>query len=146
MNTAKILELVQQPSAKDKALAEMRGLFGRNGAASRWSRLPARTRAVICYAAGLSTTYGGRELAQFDIEQQEALRLALGELLATLHEFDGGVLDRREWHRPTGRNVPTGSEREQAEHQNKQRALLNEKASTLEGRIAALRRAARNGQ
>lgn len=146
MNTAKVFELVQQPSAKDKALAEMRGLFGRNGAASRWSRLPARTRAVICYAAGLSTTYGGRELAQFDIEQQEALRLALGELLATLHEFDGGVLDRREWHRPTGREVPTGSEREQAEHQNKQRALLNEKASTLEGRIAALRRAARNGQ
>ncbi|MDX2123236.1 MAG: hypothetical protein SFX46_00215 [Aeromonas hydrophila] len=146
MNTAQVIELVQQPSAKDKALAEMRGLFGRNGAASRWSRLPARTRAVICYAAGLSTTYGGRELAQFDIEQQEALRLALGELLATLHEFDGGVLDRREWHRPTGRNVPTGSEREQAEHQNKQRTLLNEKASTLEGRIAALRRAARNGQ
>lgn len=146
MNTAKVFELVQQPSAKDKALAEMRGLFGRNGAASRWSRLPARTRAVICYAAGLSTTYSGRELAQFDIEQQEALRFALGELLATLHEFDGGVLDRREWHRPTGRNVPTVSEREQAEHQNKQHALLNEKASTLEGRIAALRRAARNGQ
>ncbi|MGL6603503.1 hypothetical protein ACSZN2_18320 [Aeromonas hydrophila] len=146
MNTAKVLELVQQPSAKDKALAEMRGLFGRNGAASRWSRLPTRTRAVICYAAGLSTTYGGRELAQFDIEQQEALRLALGELLATLHEFDGGVLDRREWHRPTGRDVPTGSEREQAEHQNKQRTLLNEKASTLKGRIAALRRAARNDQ
>lgn len=146
MNTAQVIELVQQPSAADVALAEMRGLFGRNGAASRWSRLPARTRAVICYAAGLSTTYGGRELAQFEIEQQEALRLALGELLATLHEFDGGVLDRREWHRPTGRNVPIGSEREQAEHQNKQRALLNEKASTLEGRIAALRRAARNGQ
>lgn len=101
---------------------------------------------MICYAAGLSTTYSGRELAQFDAEQQEALRLALGELLATLHEFDGGVLDRREWHRLTGRDVPTGSEREQAEHQNKQRALLNEKASTLEGRIAALRRAARNGQ
>ncbi|WP_323899029.1 hypothetical protein [Aeromonas hydrophila] len=146
MNTAQVVELVQQPSAADVALAEMRAQFGRNGAASRWSRLPARTRAVICYAAGLSTTYSGRELAQFDIEQQEALRLALGELLATLHEFDGGVLDRREWHRPTGRNVPTGSEREQAEHQNKQRALLNEKASTLEGRIAALRRAARNGQ
>ncbi|TND54284.1 hypothetical protein [Aeromonas dhakensis] len=146
MNTAKVVELVQQPSAKDKALAEMRGLFGRNGAASRWSRLPTRARAVICYAAGLSTTYGTRELGQFDFDQQTAIRLALGELLATLHEFDGGVLDRREWHRPTGRNVPTGSEREQAEHQNKQRALLNEKASTLEGRIAALRRAARNGQ
>ena len=146
MNTAQIFELVQQPSAAEVALAEMRAQFGRNGAASRWSRLPTKARAVICYAAGLSTTYGGRELAQFDIEQQEALRLALGELLATLHEFDGGVLDRREWHRPTGREVPTGSEQEQAEHQNKQRALLNEKASTLEGRIAALRRAARNGQ
>ncbi|WP_139737507.1 hypothetical protein [Aeromonas caviae] len=146
MNTAKVIEFTQQPSAAEVALAEMRAQFGRNGAASRWSRLPTRARAVICYAAGLSTTYGGRELAQFDIEQQEALRLALGELLATLHEFDGGVLDRREWHRPTGREMPTGSEREQAEHQNKQRALLNEKASTLEGRIAALRRAARNGQ
>ncbi len=146
MNTAQVFDLVQPPSAAEVALAEMRAQFGRNGAASRWSRLPTRTRAVICYAAGLSTTYGTRELAQFDIEQQEALRLVLGELLATLHEFDGGVLDRREWHRPTGREVPTGSEREQAEHQNKQRALLNEKASTLEGRIAALRRAARNGQ
>ena len=146
MNTAQVIELVQQTSAADVALAEMRAQFGRNGAASRWSRLPARTRAVICYAAGLSTTYGTRELDQFDFDQQEAIRLALGELLATLHEFDGGVLHRREWHRPTGRNVPIGSEREQAEHQNKQRALLNEKASTLEGRIAALRKAAGNGQ
>ncbi|MGL6052891.1 MAG: hypothetical protein ACRC16_23420, partial [Aeromonas salmonicida] len=125
MNTAKVIEFAQQPSAADVALAEMRAQFGRNGAASRWSRLPARTRAVICYAAGLSTTYGTRELDQFDFDQQEAIRLALGELLATLHEFDGGVLHRREWHRPTGRNVPIGSEREQAEHQNKQRALLN---------------------
>lgn len=146
MNTAKVIEFAQQPSAADVALAEMRAQFGRNGAASRWSRLPARTRAVICYAAGLSTTYGTRELDQFDFDQQEAIRLALGELLATLHEFDGGVLHRREWHRPTGRNVPIGSEREQAEHQNKQRALLNEKARTLEGRIAALRKAAGNGQ
>lgn len=146
MNTAQVIGFTQQPSAAEVALAEMRAQFGRNGAASRWSRLPTRARAVICYAAGLSTTYGTRELGQFDFDQQEAIRLALGELLATLHEFDGSVLHRREWHRPTGRNVPTGSEREQAEHQNKQRALLNEKASTLEGRIAALRRAARNGQ
>ncbi len=146
MNTAQVIGFTQQPSAAEVALAEMRAQFGRNGAASRWSRLPTRARAVICYAAGLSTTYGGRELAQFDIEQQEALRLALGELLATLHEFDGGVLDHREWHRPTGREVPAGSALEQAAHENKQRALLNEKASTLEGRIAALRKAAGNGQ
>ena len=78
MNTAQVFELVQQPSAKDKALAEMRGLFGRNGAASRWSRLPTRARAVICYAAGVSTTQAGRELDQFDFDQQEAIRLALG--------------------------------------------------------------------
>lgn len=146
MNTAQVFDLVQPPSAAEVALAEMRAQFGRNGAASRWSRLPTRARAVICYAAGLSTTYGTRELGQFDFDQQEAIRLALGELLATLHEFDGGVLHRREWHRPTGRNVLTGSEREQAELENKQRALLNEKASTLEGRIAALRKAAGNGQ
>ncbi|MEL1215016.1 hypothetical protein [Aeromonas caviae] len=147
MNTAKVIGFTQQPSAAEVALAEMRAQFGRNGAASRWSRLPARARAVICYAAGLSTTYGTRELGQFDFDQQEAIRLALGELLATLHEFDGGVLHRREWHRTTGRiEGPTRSEREQAEHQNKQRALLNEKASTLEGRIAALRKAAGNGQ
>ncbi|WP_429035424.1 hypothetical protein [Aeromonas media] len=146
MNTAQVFDLVQPPSAAEVALAEMRAQFGRNGAASRWSRLPTRARAVLCYAAGLSTTYGTRELDQFDFDQQEAIRLALGELLATLHEFDGSVLHRREWHRPTGRDVPTGSEREQAEHQNKQRALLNEKASTLEGRIAALRKAAGNGQ
>ncbi len=146
MNTAQVIEFAQQPSAAEVALAEMRAQFGRNGAASRWSRLPTRARAVICYAAGLSTTYGTRELGQFDFDQQEAIRLALGELLATLHEFDGGVLDRREWHHPTGREVPTGSEREQAEHENRQRALLNEKASTLEGRIAALRKAAGNGQ
>lgn len=146
MNTAQVIGFTQPPSAAEVALAEMRAQFGRNGAASRWSRLPTRARAVICYAAGLSTTYGTRELGQFDFDQQEAIRLALGELLATLHEFDGSVLHRREWHRPTGRDVPTGSEREQAEHQNKQRALLNEKASTLEGRIAALRKAAGNGQ
>lgn len=147
MNTAQVIEFAQQPSAAEVALAEMRAQFGRNGAASRWSRLPTRARAVICYAAGLSTTYGTRELGQFDFDQQEAIRLALGALLATLHEFDGGVLHRREWHRTTRRiEGPTRSEQEQAELENKQRALLNEKASTLEGRIAALRKAAGNGQ
>ncbi|MDX7782349.1 hypothetical protein SJR90_08335 [Aeromonas caviae] len=147
MNTAKIFELVQQPSAAEVALAEMRAQFGRNGAASRWSRLPTRTRAVICYAAGLSTTYGTRELDQFDFDQQEAIRLALGELMATLHEFDGGVLHRREWHRTTRRiEGPTRSEREQAEHENKRRAELNEQAGMLESRRAVLQKVAGNGQ
>lgn len=146
MNTAKVIGFTQQPSAAEVALAEMRAQFGRNGAASRWSRLPTRARAVICYAAGLSTTYGTRELDQFDFDQQEAIRLALGALLATLHEFDGGVLHRREWHRPTGREVPTGSEREQAELENKRRAELNEQASVLENRRAVLQKVAGNGQ
>ncbi|MBS4721148.1 hypothetical protein J4G62_12900 [Aeromonas caviae] len=147
MNTAQVFELVQQPSAADRALAEMRAQFGRNGAASRWSRLPTRARAVICYAAGLSTTYGTRELGQFDFDQQEAIRLALGELLATLHEFDGGVLHRREWHR-TPRRIegPTRSEQEQAELENKRRAELNEQASVLENRRAVLQKVAGNGQ
>ncbi|MFM5560585.1 hypothetical protein [Aeromonas rivipollensis] len=147
MNTAQVIGFTQQPSAAEVALAEMRAQFGRNGAASRWSRLPTRARAVICYAAGLSTTYGTRELDQFDFDQQEAIRLALGELLATLHEFDGGVLHRREWHRPTGRSKgPTRSEREQAELENKRRAELNEQASVLENRRAVLQKVAGNGQ
>lgn len=147
MNTANVIPLVQQPSAAEVALAEMRAQFGRNGAASRWSRLPTRARAVICYAAGVSTTQAGRELDQFDFDQQEAIRLALGELLATLHEFDGGVLHRREWHRTTRRiEGPTRSELEQAAFEDKRRALLNEQASTLESRIAAMRKAAGNGQ
>lgn len=147
MNTAQIFELVQQPSAAEVALAEMRAQFGRNGAASRWSRLPTRARAVICYAAGVSTTQAGRELDQFDFDQQEAIRLALGELLATLHEFDGGVLHRREWHRTTRRiEGPTRSEREQAEHENKRRAELNEQASVLENRRAVLQKVAGSGQ
>ncbi len=147
MNTAQVFDLVKPPSAADVALAEMRAQFGRNGAASRWSRLPTRARAVICYAAGLSTTYGTRELDQFDFDQQEAIRLALGELLATLHEFDGGVLHRREWHRTTRRiEGPTRSEREQAELENKRRAELNEQASVLENRRAVLQKVAGNGQ
>ncbi|GKQ61237.1 hypothetical protein KAM338_14140 [Aeromonas caviae] len=147
MNTAQVFELVQQPSARDKALAEMRGLFGRNGAASRWSRLPTKARAVICYAAGVSTTQAGRELDQFDFEQQEAIRLALGELLGTLHEFDGGVLHRREWHRTTTRcNEPTSSEREQAAHEEKRRTELNEQAGILESRRAVMKKVAGNGQ
>lgn len=147
MNTAQVIGFTQQPSAAEVALAEMRAQFGRNGAASRWSRLPTRARAVICYAAGLSTTYGTRELDQFDFEQQEAIRLALGELLATLHEFDGGVLHRREWHRTTGRSKgPTRSEREQAELENKRRAELNEQAGILENRRAVLKKVAGNGQ
>lgn len=147
MNTAKVIEFTQQPSAAEVALAEMRAQFGRNGAASRWSRLPTRARAVICYAAGLSTTYGTRELDQFDFDQQEAIRLALGELLATLHEFDGGVLHRREWHRTTRRiEGPTRSEQEQAELENKRRAELNEQASVLENRRAVLQKVAGNGQ
>ncbi|MFZ5379520.1 hypothetical protein ACOY98_12775 [Aeromonas hydrophila] len=147
MNTAQVFDFVQPPSAAEVALAEMRAQFGRNGAASRWSRLPTRARAVICYAAGLSTTYGTRELDQFDFDQQEAIRLALGELLATLHEFDGGVLHRREWHRPTGRSKgPTRSEQEQAELENKRRAELNEQASVLENRRAVLQKVAGNGQ
>ncbi len=147
MNTAKIFELVQQPSAAEVALAEMRAKFGRNGAASRWSRLPTRARAVICYAAGLSTTYGTRELDQFEFDQQEAIRLALGALLATLHEFDGGVLHRREWHRTTRRSEgPTRSEQEQAELENKRRAELNEQAGMLESRRAVLQKVAGSGQ
>lgn len=147
MNTAQIFELVQQPSAAEVALAEMRAQFGRNGAASRWSRLPTRARAVICYAAGVSTTQAGRELDQFDFDQQEAIRLALGALLATLHEFDGGVLHRREWHRTTRRiEGPTRSEREQAEHENKRRAELNEQAGILESRMAVVRKVAGSGQ
>ena len=147
MSTAKIFELVQQPSAAEVALAEMRAQFGRNGAASRWSRLPTRARAVICYAAGVSTTQAGRELDQFDFDQQEAIRLALGELMATLHEFDGGVLHRREWHRTTRRiEGPTRSEQEQAELENKRRAELNEQAGILESRMAVVRKVAGNGQ
>lgn len=147
MNTAQIFELVQQPSAAEVALAEMRAQFGRNGAASRWSRLPTRARAVICYAAGVSTTQAGRELDQFDFDQQEAIRLALGELMATLHEFDGGVLHRREWHRTTRRiEGPTRSEQEQAELENKRRAELNEQASVLENRRAVLQKVAGSGQ
>ncbi|MGY3931198.1 Uncharacterised protein [Aeromonas encheleia] len=147
MNTAQIFELVQQPCAADVALADMRAQFGRNGAASRWSRLPAKSRAVICYAAGLSTTVAGQELDQFDFDQQEAIRLALGELLTTLHEFDGGVLHRREWHRSTRRiEGPARSEREQVEHENKRRAELNEQAGILESRIAVMRKVPGNGQ
>ena len=147
MSTAQIFELVQQPSAAEVALAEMRAKFGRNGAASRWSRLPTRARAVICYAAGVSTTQAGRELDQFDFDQQEAIRLALGALLATLHEFDGGVLHRREWHRTTRRSEgPTRSEQEQAELENKRRAELNEQASVLENRRAVLQKVAGSGQ
>ena len=147
MSTAKIFELVQQPSAAEVALAEMRAQFGRNGAASRWSRLPTRARAVICYAAGVSTTQAGRELDQFDFDQQEAIRLALGELMATLHEFDGGVLHRREWHRTTRRiEGPTRSEQEQAELENKRRAELNEQAGILESRMAVVRKVAGSGQ
>ena len=147
MNTAQIFELVQQPSAAEVALAEMRAQFGRNGAASRWSRLPTRARAVICYAAGVSTTQAGRELDQFDFDQQEAIRLALGELMATLHEFDGGVLHRREWHRTTRRiEGPTRSEMEQAAFENQRRAELNAQASVLESRIAVMRKVPGNGQ
>lgn len=145
--TAKVIPLVQQPSAAEAALAEMRARFGRNGAASRWSRLPTRARAVICYAAGISPSAAAQELGQFEFDQQEAIRLALGDLLATLREFDGSVLHRREWHR-TARHIdgPTRSEREQAELENKRRAELNAQAGTLESRLAALRKVAGNGQ
>lgn len=147
MNTAQVIELVQQPSAREKALADLRAQFGRNGAASRWSRLPTKARSVICYAAGISTTAAGQELDQLDFEQQEAIRLALGDLLATLREFDGSVLHRREWHRTTRRiDGPSRSELEQAEHEGKRRAELNEQASILESRRAVMKKVAGNGQ
>ena len=147
MNTAKIFELVQQPSAAEVALAEMRAQFGRNGAASRWSRLTTKARAIVCYAAGISPSAASQELGQFEFDQQEAIRLALGDLLATLREFDGSVLHRREWHR-TARHIdgPTRSELEQAELENKRRAELSAQAGTLESRLAALRKVAGNGQ
>ena len=146
MNTAQVFELVQPTSAATAALAEIRAKLGRNGAASRWSRLPAKARAVICYAAGVSTTAARLELDQLDFDQKEAIRVALGELLATLHEFDGGVLHRSEWPRSTRRSEgPTRSEREQAEHENKRRALLTEQAGILESRIAVMRKVPGNG-
>ena len=78
---------------------------------------------------------------------EQAIRLALGELLTTLHEFDGGVLHRREWHRSIRRSEgPTRSELEQAEHEHKRRAVIAEQASTLESRIAAMRKVPGNGQ
>lgn len=145
--TAKVIPLVQQPSAAEVALAEMRARFGRNGAASRWSRLPTRARAVICYAAGISPSAAAQELGQFEFDQQEAIRVALGDLLATLREFDGSVLHRREWHRTASRiDGPTRSELEQAELENKRRAELDAQAGTLESRLAALRKVAGNGQ
>ena len=145
--TAQVIPLVQQPSAAEAALAEMRARFGRNGAASRWSRLPTRARAVICYAAGISPSAAAQELGQFEFDQQEAIRLALGDLLATLREFDGSVLHRREWHR-TARHIdgPTRSELEQAELENKRRAELNAQASELENRLAVARKVVGNGQ
>ncbi|WFC12687.1 hypothetical protein [Aeromonas salmonicida] len=148
MNTAKVIEFAQQPSAADVALAEMRAQFGRNGAASRWSRLPTKARAIVCYAAEISPELGkSMELHDFDVTQREAIRLALSDLLATLREFDGSVLHRYEWHRsPHHVEGPSRSELEQAEHEINQRALLNEKANTLESRIAAMRRVPRNGQ
>ena len=147
MNTAKVIALVQQHSAAEVALAEMRARIGRNGAASRWSRLPTRARAVICYAAGISPSAAAQELGQFEFDQQEAIRVALGDLLATLREFDGSVLHRREWHRTTRRiEGPTRSEQEQAELENKRRAELNEQASVLENRRAVLQKVAGNGQ
>ncbi|MCJ8215423.1 hypothetical protein [Aeromonas veronii] len=147
MNTAQVIELVQQPSAREKALADMRARFGRNGAASRWSRLTTKARAIVCYAAGISPSAASQELGQFEFDQQEAIRLALGDLLATLREFDGSVLHRREWHR-TARHIdgPTRSELEQAELENKRRAELDAQAGTLESRLAALRKVAGNGQ
>ncbi|WP_429221332.1 hypothetical protein [Aeromonas veronii] len=147
MNTAKVIALVQQPSAAEAALAEMRARFGRNGAASRWSRLTTKARAIVCYAAGISPSAASQELGQFEFDQQEAIRLALGDLLATLREFDGSVLHRREWHR-TARHIdgPTRSELEQAELENKRRAELDAQAGTLESRLAALRKVAGNGQ
>lgn len=148
MNTAQVIELVQQPSAADVALAEMRAQFGRNGAASRWSRLPTKARAIVCYAAEISPELGkSMELHDFDVTQREAIRLALSDLLATLRAFDGSVLHRHEWHRPHHHaEGPSRSELEQAEHEINQRALLNEKANTLESRIAAMRRVPGNGK
>ncbi|PTT44903.1 hypothetical protein [Aeromonas sp. HMWF016] len=145
--TAKVIPLVQQTSAAEVALAEMRARFGRNGAASRWSRLPTRVKAVICYAAGISPSAASQELGQFEFDQQEAIRLALGDLLATLREFDGSVLHRREWHRTASRiDGPTRSELEQAELENKRRSELNAQASELENRLAVARKVVGNGQ
>ncbi|WP_426008285.1 hypothetical protein [Aeromonas salmonicida] len=148
MNTAKVIEFAQQPSAADVALAEMRAQFGRNGAASRWSRLPTKARAIVCYAADISPELGkSMELHDFDVTQREAIRLALSDLLATLREFDGSVLHRYEWHQPHHHaEGPSRSEREQAEHEDKRRAELNEQAGILESRRAVMKKVAGNGQ
>lgn len=147
MHTAKVISLVQQPSAAEVALAGIRANFGRNGAASRWSRLSVKQRAIVCYAAGLSPEQcKTMELDQLDFDQQEAIRLALGDLQAMLEEFGGTVLHRREWHRPCRQEGSTRTEQEQAAQEHKQRALLNEQAGTLESRIAVMKRTAGNGQ
>ena len=147
MNTAKVIALVQQQSAAEVALAEMRARIGRNGAASRWSRLTTKARAIVCYAAGISPQLAQKELEQFAFEQQEALRRALADMMAMLREFDGGVLHRREWHKPVRRvEGPTRSELEQAEFENKRRYELNAQASELENRLAVARKVVGNGQ
>lgn len=133
-STAQVIDLVPPTSAAETALAEIRAQLGRNGAASSWSSLPIMARALICRAAGLPEVGRLLELNQFEIEQQEAIRLTLRELLPILQVFSGTVLARREWYR-------TNRQREQVqpEPKNSHHGPPANRADTLESHRALLK-------
>lgn len=112
---APAIELVQPTSAAEQALAEMRARFGRNTAASRWSRLPGKTKELICRAAGLPDEARWLELDAFEIEQKEAIRITLRELMPVLQVYGGTALDRREWYRTNRQSIQPQSPVEPAD-------------------------------
>ncbi|MNS97431.1 hypothetical protein D3C72_1317620 [compost metagenome] len=105
---APVIELVQPTSAAEQALAEIRAMFGRNTTAYRWSRLPVKTKDLICRAARLPDEARWLELDAFEIEQQEVIRLTLRDLMPALQVFSGTALDRRVWYRT---NRPSHTQR-----------------------------------
>ncbi|MBZ6064672.1 hypothetical protein LA374_00370 [Aeromonas schubertii] len=149
MGTALILpfQTANQPepaatqSAGECHLAAMRALFGRTGAEARWERLSAMQRAVICYAARINPREGmEKALHEFDLAEREALRRAIGDLLA-LGDVWGGGMDRREWAAIRAPQ-PVEDAAVEAAQEEKTRAALAAEVSQLVGKVAVMQQVA----
>lgn len=130
-------------SAGHAAIKGIRDLLGRSSAASHYSRLDVKARAMICYAARLRpSTYAAMSLDEMTPDERDEIRRAIITLRTINDAFSGVNLDRAEFMHIPHRSI-NSEEFRQAE--TKRRLELNAQTRTLAARAAAINKFSSQG-